>query len=130
MTPSHSPVQSLMSSYQFEDTTANRRRSGKSGKKAVRTLGGKARVPKPVGSDYGSEDERIVDLKKQGYKDDYIANKLVEEGRQKWSAKRIQNRYAKLKKVVDRKEEERLDDELYDWCIGEVSLAYSVSCED
>lgn len=121
MTRSHSLVQLLTSPNQFENTTVNRRRSGKKSANKARTSGGKASVPKPVDSDFGSEDERIVDLKKQGYKDDYIANKLVEEGRQKWSVKRISNRYAKLKKVVDRKEEERLDDELLDWRIGEAS---------
>lgn len=42
------------------------------------------------------------------------------EGYQEFSAKRIQARWLRLKKVVEQKEEERLDDELSDWHIGEV----------
>lgn len=83
----------------------------------------KAKKPasNPLESDYDSEEKLIIDLKKQGYKDDAIARQLVVEGYAELSAKRIQARWLKLKKKEDAKEEQRLDDELSDWHIGEVS---------
>ena len=98
-------------------TGARKRRAQKSKKK-----GGKAGGSKPTDSDFDSGDKCIIHYKKLGYKDDAVASKLGEEGHTKLSAKTISSRWLRLKKIVEEKEEERLDDELSDWHIGEVRL--------
>ena len=110
---------------QCEDTTPapNTGQTKQSSKKRARTSGGKAAVPKPFDSDYDSDDKLIIDLKKQGCKDEDISRRFAEEGREQHSAKRVSTRWSRLKKIEERKEEERLDDELGDWHIGEVSIA-------
>lgn len=77
-------------------------------------------MAKPIDPYANSEDKLIIDLKKQGYNDDAVAKQLAIEGYKEYSAKRIQCRWLRLKKIVEQKEEERLDDELSDWHIGEV----------
>lgn len=84
--------------------------------------GGKAAVAKRIVADYDSDDGRIIDLKQQGYPDDFVAKKLVEEGRIRYVPKTVGSRWLRLRKALERAEEDKLDDELSDWHEGEVSL--------
>lgn len=91
--------------------------------------GGKARKSapvKPIVSDYDSDDGRIISLKQQGHTDESVAKKLKQERRTVYTSKTVGNRWLRLKKMLERKDEERLDDELSDWHIGEVS--HTSSC--
>lgn len=87
----------------------------------MRVAGGVAPTAKPVTADYDSDDGRIIELKQLGHADEYVAAKLVEEGRIRYVGKTIGSRYLRLRKVLDDKEDEKLDDELTDWHVGEVS---------
>lgn len=111
----------LTRAYQYADTTVARKR------RATRTTTQRGKAPaskQTTESDYDTDEKRIIHLKQLGYKDDYVSNRLVEEGRQQLSAKTISTRWLRLKKIVERKEEERLDDELSDWHIGEASITF------
>ena len=88
---------------------------------SVRVPGGKAAVSKCVALDYDSDDDRIITLKQQGFTDEYVAAKLVEEGRMRYVPKTIGSRYNRLRKTIEEAEEEKLDDELSDWHVDEVS---------
>lgn len=90
--------------------------------KRPRVLGGKAPVSKPITGDGDSDDERIYELKNQGYPDEQVARKLIEEGRVRYVPKTIASRYVRLKQIKDQREDDRLDDELSDWHVGEVCI--------
>ena len=66
----------------------------------------------------------------EGEKDDAVARILKEEGRVVYTAKTIGSRWLRLKKIFEQKEEDRLDDELSDWHIGEVSCPFSLLKSD
>ena len=90
---------------------------------SVLVSGGKAPVPKRIDPDeIDSDDQRIITLKQHGYSDDHVAKKLIEEGRIRYVPKTINSRWLRLRKAADKKEDDRLDDELSDWHIGEVGL--------
>jgi len=59
-------------------------------------------------------------LKQVGYSDEYVVQKLIDEGRIRYQAKTVGSRWQRLKKVLDEVEEQRLDDEMSDWHEGEV----------
>ena len=61
-----------------------------------------------------------MELKQQGYGDDYVSAKLVEEGRMRYVPRTIGSRYLRLRKALEEREEYKLDDELSDWHLGEV----------
>ncbi len=90
--------------------------------KKGRVQGGRAASSKPIKEEYDSDDNRLYELKTQGYTDDYISGKLVEEGRTRYVPKTIGTRYTKLRNIAEKKEDEKLDDELSDWHVGEVCL--------
>ncbi|KAK5676132.1 hypothetical protein LTS10_011422 [Elasticomyces elasticus] len=94
-------------------------KNAKEAPKAGRVAGGKAAVPKRVIADYDSDDGRIIALKQQGYADEYVANKLISEGRIRYQAKTVGSRWLRLRKALEQKENDRLDDELSDWHVGE-----------
>lgn len=89
-------------------------------KRSGRSQGGLAAISRPVTADYGSDDGRIIGLKQQGYSDDYVAQKLIAEGRMRYVPKTVGSRWLRLRKVLERAEDERLDDEMTDWHVGEV----------
>lgn len=89
-------------------------------KKSLRVDGGKPPVHKKPDPD-DSDDARLYDLKQQGYPDEAVAQKLRDEGRIRYVAKTVASRYSRLCKIVDEKCNEKLDDELSDWHIDEVS---------
>ncbi|KAI5360796.1 hypothetical protein Slin15195_G087120 [Septoria linicola] len=87
--------------------------------KKRRVIGGLAAVSKRITADYDSDDARIIDLKQQSYSDEYVANKLREEGRTRYVGKTVGSRWLRLRKVLEERDDERLDDELSDWHVGE-----------
>lgn len=87
--------------------------------KPGRVFGGLAAVSKPVSANYDTDDARIIDLKQQGYPDEYVAGVLIEEGRMRYHSKTVGSRWLRLRKILEKYEDERLDDELSDWHIGE-----------
>ncbi|KAK3073244.1 hypothetical protein LTR53_005339 [Teratosphaeriaceae sp. CCFEE 6253] len=87
--------------------------------RSTRVIGGKAAIGKKVTIDYDSDDGRIIELKQSGYSDDYVAKKLVDEGRTRYQAKTVSSRWQRLRLVMDQVENDRLDDEMSDWHIGE-----------
>lgn len=96
-------------------------------KRKLRVEGGVAPHSKPVTADYDSDDARIIELKQLGHSDDFVASKLVEEGRIRYVGKTIGSRYLRLRKVLEDKEDERLDDELSDWHEGEDDKLLSIA---
>ncbi|KAK5117977.1 hypothetical protein LTR62_004021 [Meristemomyces frigidus] len=87
--------------------------------KRNRVQGGKAAVPKKIEADYDSDDGRIVELKQQGYSDEFVRQKLIQENRIRYNAKTVGSRWLRIRKALAVAEEDRLDDELSDWHIGE-----------
>ncbi|CAK1360229.1 hypothetical protein CB0940_06309 [Cercospora beticola] len=85
----------------------------------LRVLGGVAAISKRINADYDSDDARIIELKQQSYSDEYVAAKLTEEGRIRYVPKTVGSRWLRLRKVLEKREDERLDDELSDWHVGE-----------
>lgn len=77
-------------------------------------------APKKITADYGSDDARLIELKEQGYDNEFIAAKLEAEGRPQYKPAVITKRYLKLRKAVEKRIDEQLDDELSDWHEGEV----------
>ncbi|KAI7277501.1 hypothetical protein KC345_g6578 [Hortaea werneckii] len=108
---------------QADDTSRKRSptpsAAGHKGPKRVRVQGGKAAVPKRIVADYDSDDGRIITLKQQGYSDEYVAQKLTDEGRVRYVPKTVGSRWLPLRKALQEVEDEKLDDELSDWHVGE-----------
>jgi len=88
----------------------------------VRVSGGKAAIPKRIVTDYDTDDGRIVTLKQQGYSDEYVAQKLIQEGRIRYVPKTVGSRWLRLRKALEQAENEKLDDELSDWHVEEVGI--------
>lgn len=89
--------------------------------------GGRPAYNKEIVADYDTDDGRIITLKQQGYTDDYVAQKMISEGRMKYVPKTVGSRWLRLRKVLEAAENERLDDELSDWHVGEVRSSGSKS---
>ncbi|KAK3696420.1 hypothetical protein LTR37_017991 [Vermiconidia calcicola] len=90
------------------------------GSKRLRTPGGDAAAAGKGFKDFKAEqDRRITTLKKQGYADAYVADKLREEGLGSLGVKAIAPRWRDLRKKEEAKEDAMLDDELSDWHQGE-----------
>lgn len=79
-----------------------------------------APTAKKIEANYDSDDGRIIELKQLGYSDEYVSNKLIEEGRIRYVPKTIGSRYLRLRKALEEAEDNKLDDELTDWHVGEV----------
>jgi hypothetical protein len=97
------------------------------GEKKFRAPGGRPAMNKRVTADYDSDDALIVTLKQQGYSDKAVAERLAKDGRTAYQAKSVGSRWLRLRQVVREEEEKRLDDELSDWHIGEVSCVTSTT---
>lgn len=78
--------------------------------------------PIPATGEFDDDDARIIELKTQGYKDDYICDKLIREGRVRYTPGAVSTRYCRLRKVAEKVKNDRLDDELSDWHVGEVHM--------
>lgn len=82
-------------------------------------------MPKRIVADYDSDDGRIITLKQQGYSDEYVAQRLMDEGRVRYVPKTVGSRWLRLRKALQEAEDEKLDDELSDWHVGEVRILVS-----
>ena len=69
-----------------------------------------------------SDDELIFSMKNAKYLEKDIAKRLADEGRTIYNPKTIGTRWARLKKVMQAKQDELLDADLTDWHEGDVSL--------
>ncbi|KAK6442162.1 hypothetical protein LTR95_001603 [Oleoguttula sp. CCFEE 5521] len=115
------PYQRKKSVVRIEDDHTN---SPQPSKKAVkreiqRPDGTVVAGPRPIKRDCDSDDERLIQLKQMGHADTYVAAQLAKEGRVKYNARTISGRWQRIRKVLEKKEEEQLDDELTDWHEGE-----------
>lgn len=103
-------------------TSDSHRRTRFTDQSNIRVLGGKAAGPKPIKANYDDDDARIVELKQQGWSDEYVARKLAEEGRIRYVGRTVGSRWLRIRKALEAKEEEILEDNLSDWHEGEVSF--------
>lgn len=77
---------------------------------------------KPVHLDWDSDDEIIWQMKAEGYKDEPIRDRLVEENRTRYDAKTIATRYSRMRRMMAAHEEQTLDDAFSDFHEHEVRL--------
>jgi hypothetical protein len=87
--------------------------------------GGHAPSFKPITVDLDEEDQMIVDMKQQGYKDEDIVVRLIEKGFTRYEPRSVGCRWMRIRKKTQEYEEKLLDEELTDWHIGEVSFCRS-----
>ncbi|KXT00037.1 hypothetical protein AC578_4875 [Pseudocercospora eumusae] len=114
---------------QTGEGAAARNRAAPDLAKSLRVPGGLAATSKKITADYDSDDGRIIELKQQGYSDEYVAEKLQQEGRIRYVGKTVGSRWLRLRKVLEDQEDERLDDELSDWHIGEDEMVANIKAE-
>ena len=67
-----------------------------------------------------SDDELIVRMKGERFTDKQIAARLREEGRVDYHYKTISSRWVRLKRALEQKQDQDLDDQLTDWHEGDV----------
>jgi hypothetical protein len=91
-----------------------------SGYKKLKVDGGRPAVAKKVTANLDSDDELIVRMKNAKYLEKDIAERLAKEGRINYHPKTIGTRWARIKKMLQRVQDEMLDDELTDWHDGDV----------
>lgn len=89
-------------------------------KKRSKIPGGRPAINKLITEDLDSDDQRIMELKRQGYSDPVICDKLVKEGRTRYKPGTVNSRALRIRRMMEKLEDEKLDDELSDWHIGEV----------
>ncbi|KAF2165846.1 hypothetical protein M409DRAFT_24132 [Zasmidium cellare ATCC 36951] len=102
----------------FATSHAQSKGKGKGKKKSIKESG-TAAVPKKLTLDPDTYDARLIELKRQGFTDEQVSQKLKDEGRIQYEAKTVGSRWMRLKKLLMQQEDERLDDELSDWHEGE-----------
>jgi hypothetical protein len=90
--------------------------------------GGHAPSFKPITVDLDEEDQMIVDMKQQGYKDEDIRDRLIEKGFTCYEARSVACRWMRIRKKTQEYEEKLLDEELTDWHLGEVGILILVAC--
>ena len=61
-------------------------------------------------------------MKQAKYQEKEIAQRLIDEGRTNYHPKTIGTRWARLKKVLQKHNDELLDQDLTDWHDGDVGL--------
>lgn len=93
--------------------------------KKLKVEGGRPAVAKKVTSKLDSDDELIVRMKNAKYLEKDIAERLTQEGRINYHPKTIGTRWARIKKVLQRVQDQMLDSELTDWHEGDVSCRCS-----
>lgn len=87
----------------------------------MRLSGGRPAVAKKVTADLDSDDDLIVRMKNAKYLEKDIAHRLAEEGRINYNPKTIGTRWARIKKAMQKQQDDLLDAELTDWHDGDVS---------
>lgn len=88
--------------------------------KRLKTVGGHPALAKRITADLDSDDELIVRMKNAKYLEKDIAQRLADEGRIKYNAKTIGTRLARIRKKLQEKNDQMLDEELTDWHEGDV----------
>ena len=88
--------------------------------KRIRVEGGRAPAPKRILADLDSDDEVIVKMKAEKFTDKQIAARLREEGRVNYHYKTISSRWVRIKRALEKKQDQDLDDQLTDWHEGDV----------
>lgn len=88
--------------------------------KRIKVAGGRPAIAKKVTADLDSDDDMIVRMKEAKYLEKDIAQKLADEGRIAYNPKTIGTRWARIKKVLQQRQDELLDAELTDWHEGDV----------
>lgn len=89
--------------------------------KRQKTTGGRPALAKKVTADLDSDDELIVRMKNARYLERDIAQRLADEGRIKYSEKTIGTRWTRIKRKLQERHDELLDQDLTDWHDGDVS---------
>ncbi|KAI4125634.1 MAG: hypothetical protein LQ347_005306, partial [Umbilicaria vellea] len=87
--------------------------------KRIRVEGGRAPAPRRILADLDSDDELIVKMKEEKFTDKQIAARLREEGRVNYHYKTIGSRWARIKRALEKKNDQDLDDQLTDWHEGD-----------
>lgn len=82
--------------------------------------GGRPALAKKVTAEMDSDDELIVRMKQAKYQEKEIAQRLIDEGRTHYHSKTIGTRWARLKKAMQARNDELLDQDLTDWHEGDV----------
>ena len=82
--------------------------------------GGRPALAKKVTAEMDSDDELIVKMKQAKYQEKEIAQRLIDDGRTHYHAKTIGTRWARLKKAMQARNDELLDQDLTDWHDGDV----------
>jgi hypothetical protein len=100
----------------------------KSVPKRAKIAGGRPALPKKVTAELDSDDELIVRMKQAKYQEKEIAQRLIDEGRTNYHPKTIGTRWARLKKAMQLRNDELLDQDLTDWHDGDVSLSATKVC--
>lgn len=91
-----------------------------------RLTGGRPPLAKKVTADLDSDDELIVKMKQAKYLEKDIAARLTAEGRTSYQSKTIGTRWARIKKVLQQKQDDLLDADLTDWHEGDVKPTINV----
>ena len=89
--------------------------------KKLKFEGGRPAIAKKVTAELDSDDELIVRMKNAKYLEADIAARLKDEGRINYHPKTIGTRWARIKRVLQRQQDQLLDNELTDWHEGDVS---------
>lgn len=87
----------------------------------IRVEGGRAPAPRRILADLDSDDELIVKMKAEKFTDKQVAARLREEGRVDYHYKTISSRWVRIKRALEKKHDQDLDDQLTDWHDGDVS---------
>jgi hypothetical protein len=88
--------------------------------KKAKISGGRPALAKKVTAELDSDDELIVKMKHAKYQEKEIAQRLIDEGRTHYHPKTIGTRWARIKKVMQARNDELLDQDLTDWHDGDV----------
>lgn len=67
-----------------------------------------------------SDDELIVQMKQARYLEKDIADRLKAEGRTNYASKSIGTRWARIKQVLQIKQDDLLDEDMSEWHEGDV----------
>ncbi|KAI5272344.1 hypothetical protein E4T47_04440 [Aureobasidium subglaciale] len=91
-------------------------------KRGTKVNGGVKPSFKPITVDLDEEDQIIVDMKQQGYKDEVISERLALEGLTRYEPGSVACRWLRIRKKTREYEEKLLDEQLTDWHVEEDNL--------
>ncbi|KAI5204844.1 hypothetical protein E4T39_03369 [Aureobasidium subglaciale] len=91
-------------------------------KRGTKVNGGVKPSFKPITVDLDEEDQIIVDMKQQGYRDEVISERLALEGLTRYEPGSVACRWLRIRKKTQEYEEKLLDEQLTDWHVEEDDL--------